>query len=190
MSSNAGVRILEIQRWQPWAAGFESLPLRGRQEVCHLVVHRIELSQEDPSYGDTPAELVRFFREHPTGVRATGGHVPYPIVIDSDGRVTQLLPLGRSSPHAARHNPTSIGVALLGDFRREPPTPSQRRALIDVCRILLADLGGDIAAIVAHDALSGASHDPDKECPGRHLDLQALQQEVPMAPPPAGLFHW
>src|SRR5687768_13590535 len=106
----------------PWAAGCERLKERARAEVTGVVVHRIEVSQEDATYGDTPVEVARFFRDHPIGVKATGGDMPYPILIAPDGSVTQTMPLGRVSPHAVKHNPSTVGVACIGDFRGRPPS--------------------------------------------------------------------
>jgi hypothetical protein len=84
-------------------------------------------------------------------------------------------------------------VALLGDFRREPPTPAQRAILPCVCAALLAQLGRDVDALHGHDELQGGSRDPDKECPGRHLSIDALRDAVrglSLEPQPWPRFAW
>jgi hypothetical protein len=167
----------EIRR-STWAAGYERLAARPVGDVVGVVVHRIEVSQEDPTYGDGPAEIARFFREHPIGVAATGGAMPYPVIIEPDGQVTQTLPLGRVSPHAVSHNPTTVGVALVGDFRGRPPTEAQLTALDGVCVALLRHLGCGASALHGHDELTGGSRDPNKECPGRMLPMDALRARV------------
>lgn len=169
---------LVIERFDPWAEGYERLATRTRDAIQGVVVHRIEVSQEDSTYRDDPFDVLRFFREHPIGVGATGGDMPYPVLITPDGRVTQTLPLLRISPHAVRHNPTTIGVAALGDFRREPPSALQREALVWVCAALLAQCQHEAPILFGHDELSEATRDPNKECPGRHLDMNALRAEV------------
>ncbi len=130
------------------------------------------------TYGDTPEEVARFFREHPIGVKATGGDMPYPILIAADGTVTQTMPLGRVSPHAVKWNPTTVGVACIGDFRDRDVAPVQRQALVEVCAALLSDLGRGAEAMHGHDELSGGSRDPNKECPGRCLPLADLRRDV------------
>jgi hypothetical protein len=162
----------------PWAPGCERLKPRRREEVAGLVVHRIEVSQEDATYGDTPEEVARFFREHPIGVKATGGDMPYPILIAPDGTVTQTLPLGLIAPHAVKWNPTTVGVGCIGDFRGRAPAAAQRTSLVEVCAALLRDLGCGVDAMHGHDELSGGSHDPNKECPGRCLPLEELRRDV------------
>ena len=161
--------------------GIERLALRAWGDVKGLVVHRIEVSQEDPSYRDTPAEVARFFREHPIGMKATGGVMPYPLLIDARGDVTQTVPLRRVTPHARAHNPTTIGVGCLGDFRDKQPPSSQRDALVRVLAELCSWLGLEAHTIHGHDELSGGSTDPDKICPGGGLPLDRLRRDVAAA---------
>lgn len=167
-----------VASFTPWADGWDRLKPRPEGDITGVVVHRIQVSQEDPSYGDDAREVLRFFREHPIGVKATGGEMPYPILIDAAGGVTQTLPLCCVSPHAVSHNPSTVGVALIGDFRREPPAPAQRLVLPWVCASLLLQLGATPEHLHGHDELTGASRDPDKECPGRHLNMDVLRGEV------------
>lgn len=159
----------------------ETLLPREPRDVTGIVVHRIEVSQEDPTYADTPADVVRFFATHPIGQKATGGGMPYPILIDTAGQVTQVVPLGRITPHARSHNPQTVGVACLGDFRGIAPPAAQRAALVLVCATLLRQLGCTSDAVHGHDELAGGSADPDKECPGRHLPLALLRQDIAQA---------
>jgi len=164
-----------------WAPGHDDLPARAKRALVGVVVHRIEVSQEDASYTDTPSEVARFFREHSIGREATGGAMPYPVLIDDAGAVTQCVPLGRTTPHAKTHNPTTIGVGLLGDFRDRAPSARQRGALIQVCASLLRELALPPSALRGHDELEGGSSDPNKECPGRELSLPRLREDVHLA---------
>ena len=158
--------------------GIERLKAREHSEITGVIVHRIEVSQEDASYGDTPAEVARFFREHPIGVKATGGDMPYPILIDRDGVVTQTVPLRLVTPHAKAHNPRTVGVGVIGDFRKVPPPSLQRAAAIAVCAALLTRFGLTAEAISGHDELQGGSSDPDKICPGPGLSPDDVRNEV------------
>lgn len=159
------------------APGADTMTLRS-EPIDRIIVHRIEVSQEDESFGDDPREIARFFREHPIGVKATGGSMPYPLVIERDGRITQTLPLDIASPHAKAYNQRAIGVACVGDFRTAAPSVAQYGALVSLCCDLLNRLHLDAEAIRGHDGLDGASSDPDKECPGRALSLPKLRSAV------------
>lgn len=168
---------------------------RPRSQVTQLVVHRIEVSQEDASFADSPVDVARFFRDHPIGKNATGGAMPYPILIDALGAVTQAVPLGRVTPHVRSYNPQSIGVGVLGDFRGRAPAREQYQALVRVLVGLVRELGLTPSAIFGHDELSGGSADPNKECPGRALPLPLLRETVARAlvhaaPDPTDVFVW
>jgi len=161
-----------------WVGGDDALASRERHDVRGVIVHRIEVSQEDPTYGDNPGEVARFFRDHPIGRRATGGAMPYPILIDDAGIIFQTAPLSLITPHAVSHNPSTVGVACIGDFRTRSPSAAQTTALISVCASLLAQFDLPPEALHGHDELTGASHDPEKECPGKTLSMVALRRDV------------
>jgi GNAT superfamily N-acetyltransferase len=148
------------------------------RRVTHIVVHRVEVSQEDATYQDTAADTARFFREHPLGQKVTGGAMPYHVLIDPSGETHHTVPLDRAAPHAANANATSVGVACIGDFRAAPPPAAQYQALVACLADLGRILGLDALSIVAHDALPGASRDPEKVCPGVHLPLDRLRDDV------------
>lgn len=176
-----------------WAGEAVERPVRARGDIHGVVVHRIEVSQEDPSYGDDPSEIMRFFATHPVGREATGGVMPYALVIDSAGAVTQCVPLDRVAPHARAFNPTTIGVACVGDFRKRPTTEAQHRSLVAVCAQLAQELGLDVANVQGHDELAGASRDPSKQCPGAHLSMPRLRDAVASAlrgPGPKVALRW
>jgi len=148
-----------------------------RDRIRHLILHRCSLSQFveeanpfpiDDSLLDGPG-LASRFKNRKLG---TGGRVPYQIIIGRSGRVEQLLPLSIQGAHARIHNPTSIGVAVIGRTDRHEATEVQYDSLVEVCRLFLAVPGIDLAA---HDALAGASGDPNKSCPGKYLPLGPLR---------------
>ena len=153
-------------------------PVRTRADCTGVVVHRIEVSQEDAAFSDTPTDVVRFFLEQPIGRKATGGKMPYPILVEADGTLTGILPLSCVTPHARAYNPTTIGVGCIGDFRRAPLTAAARAALVPLLAELLHAIGRTSDDLFGHDELAGGSADPEKECPGRFLGMAALRQEV------------
>ena len=160
-----------------WAP-HDALARRRREDIVGVVLHRIEVSQEDPTYADTPEGIMRFFLEHPTGVAATGGQMPYPLLIAAEGTVTQCVPLDRVTPHARSYNPSHLGLALVGDFRRDPPAAAQYEALVQVCAWLLSALDCASTALVGHDGLAGGAEDAQKVCPGPYLSLENVRRDV------------
>ncbi len=60
-----------------WPAGADTFPWPERQAITGVVIHRIQVTCEDASYSDTPAEVIRFLPEHSIGVDATGGTMPH-----------------------------------------------------------------------------------------------------------------
>ena len=107
--------------------------------------------------------------------------MPYPLLIDSVGRLTQTVPLRVVTPHARSFNPQGLGVGCIGDFRQRPPTAAQYATLVRTVAHLLERCGLGPEAIRGHDELSGGSADPDKICPGQHLPLPALRTAVQVA---------
>lgn len=172
-----------------WAEGCETLPERAKNQISYLVVHRIEVSQEDKTFLDSPSDVARFFRNHPIGHNATGGAMPYPILIDALGQVTQTVGLGRVTPHVRSYNPQAIGIGVLGDFRQCTPQPAQYQALVQVLKRLVGELSLPVTAIVGHDELAGGSSDPNKECPGRSLPLPLLREAVAQALTTQTILH-
>lgn len=168
-------------------ASWEMLERRAIESIDRLVVHRIEVSQEDPSFSDRAEDVARFFREHPLGRAATGGAMPYPLLISRAGEIQQAVPLDRITPHARVANATGIGIGCIGDFRSVAPPPAQLDALVTLCADLCRTLGLEAAAVVGHDEISGGSHDPAKQCPGPGLAIDRLRERVAAAPPAVAL---
>ncbi len=169
-------------RLSPWSQGVSTLRARSREQIEGIIVHRIEVSQEDSSFGDSPREVERFFVEHPIGKKATGGDMPYPLIIEADGKITQTLPFNLIAPHAVAANPSTIGLALIGDFREQAPSGPQMKSLLQTCIQLVMAIGIPTEKLSehlrGHDEIPGASRDPDKECPGRILDMTDLRRRV------------
>ena len=86
--------------------------------------------------------------------------IPYHIVILPDGSVHDTRPLERMGAHCKGHNSDSVGVALMGNLDKTPPTEAQVAALLR----LIADLRRrwDVP-VLAHGDLRPTA------CPGRYL---------------------
>jgi N-acetyl-anhydromuramyl-L-alanine amidase AmpD len=100
------------------------------------------------------------------------------LLVDAEGNVTQTVPLRCVTPHAKAHNPRSIGVGAIGDFRSRAPSEKQRAAVIATCAALVSKFKLKVDAIAGHDELQGGSADPSKICPGQGLAPATLRAEV------------
>jgi N-acetyl-anhydromuramyl-L-alanine amidase AmpD len=98
--------------------------------------------------------------------------IPYHFVIDTDGTLHATRPLERMGAHCRGHNADSIGVALMGNLDRVPPTEAQVATLTR----LLADLRRKYPVpVFGHGDLRPTA------CPGRYLRpvLDAIRYNPP-----------
>ncbi len=148
---------------------------RSIESVTMAVVHQI-----GPSLGHTGAEIALAFQDVSTPHSAgqyTGQEMPYTWVIRCDpvGTIDQCLALTDTGPHAKRWNAKSCSIAVVGEFNRHEPNNGQICSLIDLLVLLH---GAGITEIHGHTELPGATSDPLKRCPGKHLDMDAIRKEV------------
>ena len=143
---------------------------RVPEAIDRIVVHRIDV-------GDSAYDVAEFFRRA-DNLHYTSGKYPYHLTFHKDGRVLQVVELGFQAPAARVLNKPGIQIALIGDFRKEPPTVKQGLALVELCVALCEWM--QCINIMAHDEESDASADPDKECPGKHLPIKNLREIVEM----------
>lgn len=145
--------------------------LRG---IRMIAVHRI-----GKSIGTTATEICDRFQNDPEVAKYTGGQNPYTFIIGENGAVWQCLPLDDAGSHARRWNSVAVGVALIGDFRKEQPTDAQEKALGGLLVVLCMALALDpLTQIKGHSELPGGSSSPSKVCPGHFLDLDRIRVEV------------
>jgi N-acetylmuramoyl-L-alanine amidase len=86
--------------------------------------------------------------------------IPYHFVIMPDGSVHATRPIERMGAHCKGHNADSIGIALMGNLDKVPPTEAQVASLAR----LLAELRSQFAVpVVAHGELRPTA------CPGKYL---------------------
>jgi N-acetyl-anhydromuramyl-L-alanine amidase AmpD len=104
---------------------------------------------------DTTLEKLRA-----SAIRRGYSDIPYHFVITADGAVHATRPLERMGAHCKGHNADSVGVALMGNLDRVPPTEAQVASLAR----LLADLRREYPVpVVGHGDLRPTA------CPGRYL---------------------
>lgn len=86
--------------------------------------------------------------------------IPYHYVVMPDGSVHATRPLERMGAHCKGHNADSVGIALMGNLDKVPPTEAQLAALTR----LIADLRRKYPVpVVGHGDLRPTA------CPGRYL---------------------
>lgn len=142
--------------------------VRDLYKIMTLAIHRID------RWG-TPIEICKRFTSDPDVMKYTGGEIPYTFFITDTGEVHQALKLGDVGKHARRWNVPAIGIAVIGDFRREVPPAVQLAALTNLCFELITALGITPEEVRGHDELEGGSADPTKKCPGKNLSMDWLR---------------
>lgn len=152
-------------------------------------IHRIWFDDWELDEEHTPVEICRRFIDDPDIAKYTRGELAYTIMIDAVGRRWQILELSDIGQHASVWNTPALGIGVIGDFRKRPPTRAQMIALIDLCSDLCPALGIDpmgksshrgleAPSLAGHDELPRGSKDATKRCPGNLLPMDQLRWDV------------
>ena len=117
------------------------------RKIAKIVIHHTGV--------DTSLEKLR------ASVQRRGySDIPYHFVIDTDGTLHTTRPITRMGAHCKGHNADSIGIALMGNLDRVPPTEAQVATLTR----LIADLRRKFPVpVLGHGDLRPTA------CPGRYL---------------------
>ncbi|MGQ0635101.1 MAG: peptidoglycan recognition protein family protein [Planctomycetaceae bacterium] len=73
------------------------------------------------------------------------------------------------------YNELGIGVCLVGDFEKSPPTPAQRRAVKLLVQSLKSDYHISSANVVGHKDIRASA----TECPGKFFNMADVAADVP-----------
>lgn len=104
----------------------------------------------------------------------TKGTIPYTFLIKKDGSIEQCLPVGAVSNHALRWNIPAVGIAVIGDHRREKCGVEQWNRVVDLCA-LWKSYG---LRVYGHDELPFAMGDRTKKCPGKYFPMWKFRNAV------------
>lgn len=146
-----------------FAAGLDAYPTRSLEALEAIVLHRAGWA----GLRLTAQEVRGRLRAHWPRQRDS-----YHYLVDWWGRVTQALPLGAVSYHAAdlvlpqwrRANTRTLPIAVLGDGRVEAPSEAQHHAVLELVHRLRLELVLPLHA-KGHDDLRWRP----KPCPGRFV---------------------
>jgi hypothetical protein len=132
------------------------------------VIHRIKV----PGPHQDASAIARFDRNYPSL-----GRMAYHLVIHPNGLVEQALPFDRISPHCRGYNGSHIAIGCVGDFRTYPMAAPQWLRLREIL-IWCSLFRGGVVDFFGHTEKKGTSDDPNKECPGRLVNLEGLRESV------------
>lgn len=167
---------------------------RATDAIEGFAIHRIGFDDwtDEQSTKATPLEIARRFIDDVDVAKYTGGEIAYTFLVDGSGDWWQCLRLTDTGKHARRWSAPMVGVGVIGDFRKRPPTPAQRASLVDGLGEMCPAFGihplatwwsGSVSVprIAGHDELPGGSSDPTKVCPGALLSVRDLRRDVALA---------
>jgi hypothetical protein len=162
----------------------DKAPRTALADKRRVVIHRVSFDvRTDDNPDPIDNELLDAAEIARRDARIKGiGRMAYTVVIRTDALIEQALPLSAVGAHAIGANRDGIGVALVGDFRRDKLPAAQAINAVRLCSLLCMLNGG--LELVAPDRVPGGSSDPSKQCPGRYFEVVrfAAQVAANMAP--------
>ena len=129
----------------------------------------------------TAEEIDRWHRERTKPFRCIGYHFCVRQPTDrSKPEVIDCARFGRtlndSGAHARGHNSTHIGICLIGNFNKRPPTDDMLTVTAELIRNLFEC--GCLVAYSDGPVVQGHRDLNDTDCPGKQFDLERLRRLV------------
>ena len=149
---------------------------RRTRTISEILVHRFGPSIEGRWVRGAVDLADEFAKVAELRAEFSGGRV-YDLVVTSEGAVEQWIPLSEYGAHALDLSATTVGIAVLGDFRREAPTEPQWSALVWCVGMLR---GAYQCGVTGHGNRPAGTRDREKLvggvrwCPGELLDVDRL----------------
>lgn len=154
------MKILDVTKFLPKHPA-KRYKNRNDDEIDRIVIHHSETSTGTP----------KAFAEYHVKKRGWPG-IGYNYVVMPDGLVFQTNADRTVCYHAAGVNQNSIGICLVGNFDRHTLNLPQRKAVIELCRLLIQRYNG-IRRVLGHREVTSA-----KSCPGQNIDLNGFRREI------------
>jgi len=138
-----------------------------------IVIHHSALGSRDADRRADAATIDRIHEQRGFGVEYEGRvyHIGYHYVIRHDGTVQAGRPERCRGAHCKGHN-DRVGICLLGTFTNRPPSVHQKKALIRLCRDLMARYDIPVERVVPHRDLGHTA------CPGNRFPFATLRRQL------------
>ncbi|MDE2512358.1 MAG: N-acetylmuramoyl-L-alanine amidase, partial [Elusimicrobia bacterium] len=164
-------------------AGWHAAKRKGTavaMHPTHVTVHHTE-GPQTLTEAQTAAVVRNIQHYHMAGRAAEGkdtwDDIGYHFLIDGSGRVIEGRPAETLGAHAGGANQDNIGIAMMGDFNRQKPTPAQIESLTRLVSFLAIKYGQNPSRA---GFLEPHRHYDQTDCPGKNMMaiLAALRQKV------------
>jgi N-acetylmuramoyl-L-alanine amidase len=152
---------LEVVSGRQWGQTAPAEPLEPRDVLHRLILHHTAIADPALAMGDHAAETGYMKLIERVHLERGWAAVGYHFVIMPSGRVYSGRPRSAIGAHAQGSNRDSIGIALAGDFEREPPHPAAIGSLWSLAKHLAPTKRP--LPVIAHGDLMPTA------CPGRLL---------------------
>jgi len=148
-----------------WGARRPHANLDRMTPIDRITVHHTA-TRLSSNYSRAAAEEIRKFQLQHQDEKGWAD-IGYHFIIDPAGRIWEGRSLQYQGAHAGTPdlNVGNIGIALIGDFEVEQPTPSQKKALCDLLTSLCARYHVDKSHVYTHKEIRPGP----TECPGPSL---------------------
>lgn len=148
--------------------------------ITRIIVHGLEpeLGKHQVFDADSLVDAFLDTKKYAPGYY-TGGKVPYhKLYKPKHGVMLDVLPLMLNGVHARIYNDESVGVAVLGYWKKDTFTKYDDLAhyLMSIA-VTVMEYTGDFPTLHGHTELPGGSSDKNKVCPGRGIDMERLRDE-------------
>ncbi|MEO6711505.1 MAG: peptidoglycan recognition family protein, partial [Planctomycetota bacterium] len=164
-----GISLVKRAQWKARPSRTERLThLKGAWS--RITVHHSDESKSSQTGGtlEDSQEVVRAIQKfHMDDAEHGWGDIGYHFLIDSAGRIFEGRPLEWQGAHAGGaggiNNQQNIGICMLGDFLRRPPTPAALKSL----ELLIDSLSNQYK--IPGSRVYPHSHFTTTQCPGPAL---------------------
>jgi tetratricopeptide (TPR) repeat protein len=148
-----------------WGARRMNTNLDRMTGIYRITVHHTA-TRLNSNYSRAAADEIRKFQKQHQDEKGWAD-IGYHFIIDPAGRIWEGRPLQWQGAHAGTPdlNVGNIGIALIGDFEVDQPTPSQKKSLADLLNSLCLRYHVDKSHVYTHKEIRPGP----TECPGPSL---------------------